>query len=319
VLNSDYNLIIGDIMKKSAKIEQNALKLSMYSILFFILLAFVFSFITGSDSILFDGIYSLISFVIAILTLKVSVLAERPDDELFHFGYTRLEPLLNVVKSLFILISCVYALIGAVRSLSTGGNPVEIGFAVIYSAIAASGGFIIALYLKRKAKTSGSGLLKVEAVEWMVDSALSFGILVGFIIALLIRNSEWSNLTPFVDPLLLIIITALALPAPVKVLLNNLREMIDMAPPEPFISDIEKLMNEATDNIALDDYEFRIMKHGRDTFILVHLIVSDAFHFNKVSDLDRIRNGIEKKFLGFNSEIIMEIVFIKDKDWAELR
>jgi cation diffusion facilitator family transporter len=306
-------------MKESARIEQRALKLSMYSILFFILLAFVFSFITGSDSILFDGIYSLISFVIAILTLKVSKLAEQPDDELFHFGYTRLEPLLNVVKSLFILISCVYALIGAIRSLSTGGNPVEIGFAVIYSAIAAGGGFIIALILRQKAGKSGSGLLKVEAVEWMVDSVLSFGILVGFIIALLIRNSQWSPLTPFVDPLLLIIITALALPAPVKIMLSNLREMIDMAPPEPFVSDIEKLLDEATSDIELDDYEFRIMKHGRDTFILVHLMVSDEFKFNTISDLDKIRERIEEHMHSFEPEIIMEIVFIKDKDWAELR
>jgi predicted Co/Zn/Cd cation transporter (cation efflux family) len=71
-------------MKTEAKIEQRALTLSMVSIIFF------------------NGVYSLIGLGIAGVTLWVSRLAERPDDEKFHFGYTRFEPLLNVGKSLFI-------------------------------------------------------------------------------------------------------------------------------------------------------------------------------------------------------------------------
>ncbi|MBI9107829.1 MAG: cation diffusion facilitator family transporter [Spirochaetales bacterium] len=306
-------------MRESARIEQNALKFSMVSIIFFVLLAFVFSFITGSDSILFDGIYSLISLVIAILTLKVSRLAELPDDERFHFGYTRLEPVLNVSKSLFILISCVYALVIAVKSLYEGGNQVDAGFAVIYSAVAAGGGFIISFYLRYKAKKSSSGLLKVEVVEWMVDSFLSLGILLGFIIALLIENSKWSHFTPYVDPILLIVITALSLTAPIKVLIENLQEIIGMAPPESVVAKIEGLMDEVTSGLSLNDYEFRIIKHGRDTFMLVHLIVSDDFHFNEVSELDQIRNSMEKKIRSYNPEISMEILFIKDKSWAKLR
>ena len=180
-------------MKDNARKEQNALKLSMYGIVFFIILAFVYSFITGSDSILFDGIYSLISFAIAIVTIWVARMVRRPDDDIFHFGYSKLEPLLNVIKSLFIVISCVYAFVGAARSLFSGGNEIELGNAVIYSIVAALGGLVVGLYLRAVAKRIDSGLLKVEATEWIVDSYLSFGILAGFGIAFIINRFGWTR------------------------------------------------------------------------------------------------------------------------------
>ena len=119
------------------------------------------------------------------------------------------------------------------------------------------------------------------------------------------------------DPALLCIITILALPAPVKILLENFRELIDMAPPQAFQDKIEELMLQAVGGLALDDWEFRIMKAGRNTFILVHLMVSDDFRIDSISELDNIRDGIEKVILGFDPNVALEILFIKDKEWAE--
>jgi len=150
-------------MRDNARVEQSALRFSMISIIFFVLLGLVFASFTHSGSILFDGIYSLISFAIASLTLKVSQLAEKPDDETFHFGYTQFEPLINVIKSLFVLGACIYAFFGAVKSLMSGGNPMEMGYAVIYGVIAAFGSFGVGLYLKRKSKKCRSGLLRHRA------------------------------------------------------------------------------------------------------------------------------------------------------------
>ncbi|MCF8070105.1 MAG: cation diffusion facilitator family transporter [Desulfobacterales bacterium] len=306
-------------MRDNARIEQSALRFSMISIIFFVVLGLVFAAITHSGSILFDGIYSLISFAIASLTLKVSQLAEKPDDEIFHFGYTQFEPLINVFKSLFVITACIYALFGAVKSLLSGGNLMDMGYAVIYGSIAAFGSFGVGLYLKRKSKKCRSGLLQVEAMEWMIDAMLSFGILVGFLCAVILQQTRWNYLMPYVDPMLLIIIAVVALPVPLKILINNMREVISMAPPEPFISDLEKQLENATKDIPLNDYEFRVVKQGRNTFVLVHLMVSDDFHFNTVADLDRIREKIDDRIVSFNPEIVMEILFIKDKEWAEYK
>lgn len=306
-------------MKNEAKIEQRALKISMVSIIFFILLAFFFSYITRSGSIFFDGVYSLIAFGIAIVTLWVSRLAERPDDDCFHFGYTRFEPLLNVGKSLFILLSCGYALSEAVHTLQEGGRVVDLELAIIYSAVAAVGAFFIGLYLKKTARRIKSGLLELEAVEWMVDSFLSAGILGGFAIAWAMGFTPWAHLTPYVDPVLLILIALLALPAPLRALWSNFKELIDMAPPKEYTRRLDAEMDKALEGLAIRDYEYRLMKSGRSTFMLVHLMVADDFKVSRIEELDTLRDGIEEKILKFDGNIIMEILFIKNREWAQLR
>ncbi|MBM9519099.1 cation diffusion facilitator family transporter [Desulforhopalus vacuolatus] len=306
-------------MKNNSKIEQKALIFSMLSIVAFVFLSLGFALFTRSESILFDGIYSLISFSIVFLTLKVSQLAVKPDDDAFHFGYTQFEPLINVFKSVFIITACIYAVFGAVKTIVNGGNHIDMGAPIIYAAIAAVGSFFIAFYLWKKAKKCRSGLLKVEAMEWGVDAMLSLGLFLGFTIALFLQQGPWNYLVPYVDPVMLIVIAIIAVPIPLKILFSNMREVLYMAPPEPFLNELEKQLDDATKDIPLNDYEFRVVKHGRNTFVLVHLMVSDDFHFNTVADLDRIREKIETRILAFNPEIVMEILFIKDKVWAELR
>ena len=58
----------------------------------------------------------------ALLTLKVANLVQLPDDDRFHFGYTAIEPTLNLFKSLIIIATCLYAVMSSVNSVLSGGN-----------------------------------------------------------------------------------------------------------------------------------------------------------------------------------------------------
>ncbi len=49
-------------MKDNSQIEQQALKISIVSTVFFVALGLGFAFYTKSDTILFDGVYSFCSF-----------------------------------------------------------------------------------------------------------------------------------------------------------------------------------------------------------------------------------------------------------------
>ena len=92
------------------RIERRALRYSICGSLGFVVLAFVFALRTGSNAILFDGIYSLIGLSTAVLTLKVARLAERPDDDRFHLGYTSIEPTINLFKALIVGVSCPFSI-----------------------------------------------------------------------------------------------------------------------------------------------------------------------------------------------------------------
>lgn len=296
--------------------EQRALKFSLYGVLFFVLLGIGFALLTKSDAILFDGVFSLIAFCTALVTLKVARLAERPDDDQFHFGYTAMEPTLNLFKSLIVIVTCVFALVGAVNRLLAGGNPAEYGLAVVYGVVATLGCFFISWLMYRSSQDYRSDLVKVEAKTWFVDGLLSGSVLLGFITAWFVEQSEWAHLAPLVDPILLIIIVLLALPVPGTIMLESLKEVIAMAPPEHVVDDIENRLLEALSQENTEHVELRVSKRGRVTYLLVHVVVGDGFAVGDVSELDRIRKRCEQQLKAWNPQILMDMLFIRDRELA---
>ena len=143
--------------------EKNLLKLSLFMAAVFVIVAFGFALATQSGAILFDGVYSLIAFFMALLTLKVANLVQRPDDDRFHFGYTAIEPTLNLFKSLIIIASCLYAVVDAINSLAAGGNTAQYGIAMIYGIFATVGCFGVSAYMTFRSKRLRSDLVSVDA------------------------------------------------------------------------------------------------------------------------------------------------------------
>ncbi|MCR8922000.1 cation diffusion facilitator family transporter [Dasania sp. GY-MA-18] len=300
-----------------AKREQKALLVSLYGVVFFIVLALGFAVFTNSGAILFDGIYSLIAFATALITLKVAKLAEKPDDELFHFGYTSLEPTLNLFKSLIVIVACVYAGVEALMRLLAGGTEAEYGWAVVYGVLSTVGCFVVAGSLKKMGRDTRSGLLAVEAKTWFVDGLFSLSVLLGFIVAWVINQTEYADLAPYVDPLLLMILVVLALPIPGRILLDSLREVILMAPPAKVVDEIEAKLFELLGHIPHQLIELRVTKRGRNTYVLVHLVVSDEFKVNSIKELDQIRYDTMAAIKVWNPEVVLDILFVQDLALAE--
>lgn len=301
---------------KQIRSEQRALKFSLYGTIYFVALALSFALLTNSDAILFDGIASLITFSTTLLTMKVAKLAERPDDEQFHFGYTAMEPTLNLFKSLIVIVVCVFAVIQAVKRLMAGGNPAEYGMAIVYGVVATIGYFAVAWLMYRTSRDKRSDLVRVEAKTWFVDGLLSGGILLGFVMAWWLEQSTWAQYAPLVDPILLISLVVIALPIPIKIMLDSLKEVIAMAPPELVVDEIKVRLLQTLDDIDYDDVELRVTKRGRNTYLLVHVVVSENFLIASIADLDKIRHRSEGLLKTWNPEIVMDILFVRDQQLA---
>lgn len=299
-----------------AQSEQRALKFSLFGVIFFVLLALGFALLTRSDAILFDGIYSLIAFCVALVTLKVARLAERPDDDKFHFGYTAMEPALNLFKALFIIVACVYAVVEAVQRLLAGGNEAEYGLAVFYGAAATLGCLAVAWLMHRSSRSHRSDLVRVEAKTWFVDGLLSSAVFFGFLLAWWLQHSPWAHLAPLVDPLLLICLVTCALPIPGKILMESLREVVVMAPPRPVVAEIEQRLLATLETVNYDHVELRVTKRGRNTYMLVHVVVAEDFAIQSIVELDTIRRRSEQALRAWNRELVMDMLFVRDRQLA---
>ena len=71
----------------SSKLEARAFRLNVLGTLAMAIIGLGCAVITKSEAILLDGFFSLIGFVIALLTQKVGRLVMRPGDERYPFGY----------------------------------------------------------------------------------------------------------------------------------------------------------------------------------------------------------------------------------------
>jgi predicted Co/Zn/Cd cation transporter (cation efflux family) len=107
------------------------------------------------------------------------------------------------------------------------------------------------------------------------------------------------------------------LPVPGKILRDSLNEVINKAPPEAVSKLIEKKLKKTLADVPYEHVEVRISKRGRDIYLLVHIIVDDAFSIATISELDEIRLKCESEMREWEPAIIMDILFIQDPELAE--
>lgn len=167
------------LQMQSAK-EQRVLKVSMISALVLAIFGVGFGVWAKSLAVVFDGFVCLVSVGLGALSVVTSRYIYKDDDEVFQFGYVRFEPMVNLFKSLVLVLVCVYAFINAVSSLFSGGYEVEFGSVAVYSGFALVFCFVLFIYTRQACRALESDLIRVDNTEWKIDCALYAGAIAAF-------------------------------------------------------------------------------------------------------------------------------------------
>lgn len=160
--------------------EQRVLKVSMLSALVLAVFGVGFGVWAKSMAVVFDGFVCLVSVGLGALSVVTSRYIYKDDDEIFQFGYVRFEPMVNLFKSLVLVLVCVYAFINAVSSLFSGGYEVEFGGVAVYSGFALVFCFVLFIYTRQACRALESDLIRVDNTEWKIDCALYAGAIAAF-------------------------------------------------------------------------------------------------------------------------------------------
>lgn len=296
--------------------ERNALRLSVWGTIFFAALGLGFGLTTRSEAILLDGFFSLIAFVMSLLTLRVLRLVTKGEDELFHFGYYSFEPLLNTVKGLLILGLCAIALISAIGALFHGGREISLGWAVVYSIVAMIGALLLAAIQTRAAKRTGSPLLEVDARSWRIDGILSGAVLLAFVAAMFLERSQWSHLMPYVDPVLVAVLVLLVIPEPVRIVRDGIGELLFISPEVAVQEEVKSRFDELVAGYQFGKSYLRMVRVGRVSYLLAHVVVSPEFRVGQVEELDEIRRRISAGIQQLHPSWTVDTVFVADEKLA---
>ena len=298
------------------KLENKILKISMVGALFFALFGIAWGWTAQSEMIIFDGLYSFISLALTMLSLYINNFIAKKELDKYPFGKYILEPLVISFKSLIIGGMCLYSLIGAIQDVVHGGNTVEYGSALIYSIVSVIGCGGVYIFMKKKGDKISSELIKVEASQWLMDTLLSIGVLVGFVIAMILRNTRFSGLNVYIDPMMVIMVSVVFIKMPVQSFINAFKEILCVKADDEINDDIYLIVKEIEKEYKFEDSISRVSKIGGELRIEIDFIYNEESKLNDLDQMDCVREEVYDAIKHIDYNKWLNVSFTGDKKWA---
>ncbi|HBS82224.1 cation diffusion facilitator family transporter [Vreelandella alkaliphila] len=280
--------------------ERRALRFSAVSASLFAFTGLALGLASGSITILFDSGYSLLSLVLASLSLFALKQARKPADNHYPFGRLTVEPLAVLLKGVVIALVCLFSMVSAVWSLAQGGRLVTLDLALMFGVVNVAGCLLTWWWLSRYARIARSSLLAAELRQWQMDTWLSAAVMLGFALTWGLMLTPWAHLARFADPVMVLIIAGYFLPMPIRMMRGALRELMFG---EPLGSVRQDVVQEVADfDIANDDV--RLAQVG--SFLMVDI----QLDMQQINDAEEIVGSVEQHCKQRNLRAVTSITLV---------
>lgn len=200
----------------------------------------VLGLLVGSIVIVFDGVYSLVSLLLTLLSLAASYYISKPSKSIFPFGKAVLEPIVIAIKAAVILVVVAFSLFSAVKALMTGGREVDASIATIFGVVNVIGCGYAWWFMAKKSRRFSSGLIEAEKKQWQMDTLLSVAVTLGFIAAWLVSLTPYAHYAVYADPMMMVLMGFYFLKVPFDMLVGALRELLMMTPSKELCQSVGK-------------------------------------------------------------------------------
>ncbi|MDN3616631.1 cation diffusion facilitator family transporter [Vibrio gallaecicus] len=248
----------------------------------------------GSLVIVFDGVYSLISLLLTLLSLAASRYINRPSQSEFPFGKAIIEPIVIAIKAIVILLVVGYSLYSAIEALFTGGREVDASIATLFGVVNVIGCSYAWWYIARKSRHFSSGLIEAESKQWQMDTLLSVAVTAGFVMAWGMTWSPLAGYAVYADPMMMLLMSFYFIKVPFNMLKEAMRELLMMSATQEICDKVDQNVN-AVDKEADQGLELTgVTKVGQELRINVD-VHSDNSHTIAVDDLERTRRKLKRR------------------------
>lgn len=222
--------------------------------------------VTGSISVLAEGIQSTVDILASLMIYASLRVAERPADRDHPYGHGKFESLTSAVQMLLILGSTTFILYQAYGRLLHPRMPdVDWGIAAMGLAVVVDLG--ISSYIHRVARQTESLALEAEAQHLRSDMYASAGVLLGLIA---VRLTGWAPLDPIIAALLTVIVIATA----IRLMGASLRPLLDQSLPAEEEALIRRTLD--ADDRVMGYHRLRTRQAGTQRHVDVHVMLEDS-------------------------------------------
>lgn len=247
----------------------------------------------GSLVIVFDGVYSLISLLLTLLSLAAAWYIQKPSDSQFPFGRAVIEPIVIIIKAASILGVVMYALYSAVEALFAGGRQVDASIATLFGVVNVVGCGYAWWVIANKSKQYSSGLIEAEAKQWKMDTLLSLVVTVGFVVAWFISLSPLREYAVYADPAMMVCMSFYFIKVPFDMLKDALRELLMMSPDKELCQKVDNDISAVEQEMPQDIQVTGVTKIGRELRVDVSILTNKKSI--EIDDIERTRSKITRR------------------------
>lgn len=271
---------------------------------------------SNSRAILLDGMFNLTYFLVALVTVRVASLAQRPDDEAFPWGYGYFESLINAGKGLLILGVSAVAFVDSIAAAAGGGREIVAGLAILYAVFAtfACTGTTLVLYVMWRREPTP--LVRADVENWLVNSMISAAVLLAFCLIPLARAWGHGGMTPYIDPVLVAVVVLICIGVPLRMAWRGIMELLDRAPPDHVVRPLRKAVDEVLAPLPVRSLYLRVVRPGRTVFVTAHIVLPEDFPVERLTRLDQLRHELDEALRRIEPRLVADIVFTADERWA---
>ncbi|WP_233885387.1 cation diffusion facilitator family transporter [Paraburkholderia flagellata] len=303
-----------------AAVEQRTMKVSIYVVCLGFVANVGYGFFVQSDTLLLTAIFYLLNLVSSALGLLAATVISRPATTRFEYGYWFLEPLVNGINGLMMLLVCVYGFVNGIEGIRSGGHVVNARGVMLISVASCVICFAMVIYKKRAAAQINSKLLKTDGWKWIMKFAFSAATLLGFFVFSILPEGPHYLWARYIDSAMTAGLSLIFLFAPVKIVRTSFAELLHMSPEENNPrSEIEKALSKLERELGILRHHTHVVQAGRRNFVEVSVLVGAMSALSDLASQDRLRERIWETLSASPLENRLTVQITADPRWEDGR
>jgi len=240
-----------------------AATLSVISNSTLVVLKLLVGFLSGSVSIIAEGVHSANDLVASLIALISVRIAELPPDREHPYGHGKAESISAAAEAILIVGAAVWIVAEAIQKILKP-QPVEhLGWGTTVMMVSVSLNVAVSRYLFRVAREEDSPALEADAHHLATDVYTSLGVLAGL-------GVTWLTGWHVIDPLVAIGVAMLILRIGLSLTMKSLHHLMDAQLPVAEVSRIEGILNGETRIHSW--HNLRTRKSGNTRHIDLHIV-----------------------------------------------
>lgn len=244
---------------------------SMYGNLLFVIIELVMAVYTSSQAVLLDAVYDGIEFFMLLPSVLMIPLLYKPSSEKRPFGYMQVETIFLVVKGITMTAVTLGLIVNNLDLLLHGGRRISFDTVAYFELFACVLSLGVVVYLKRKNRSLNSPLIETEMQGWKIDCVVSLGMAAAFFLPRMLPDGPWQVLTPYLDQIITIVLSMFMLPAPIRMVISGLRDLLLLPPDQETVQNIHQIVEQSLQGTNYSQIQHEIVKTGRKLWISTYI------------------------------------------------